>query len=617
MNWMTLAWPIAIGACATMALFHLRTGLRATAGAAHLLFSLNAFLVACYAGFELALACADSPARYLAMMRWVDFFGAAQMVSIVAFVWAFFGTGRKWLACLVPGLTGLALIADLFPQPKLLFLHLAAVQHVQTFGGATYTVAEGTRNPWTVWFYLGFLALILFVVDASVTLWRRGLRRRAVAVGGSIAAFYLAGAAHAALVDAGILRMPYLFTFGYLAILVTMGVELSDDVLHAAQLAHDLRESEKRLDLAARAAAIGVWVWDIVRDDIWVTAEGRRLYGVDPAERIPYDRFARSLHPDDRERVSQAIARSLRGAGEFNSEYRVVVPGQPLRWIAARGSVEFNPARQPVIVRGASIDISARKVAEAEALRQREELAHLSRVATVSELSSSLAHELNQPLAIILTNAQAAQRLLAQSPPDLAEARDILDDIVLEDQRAGEVIKRLRSLLKHGETSLQPLNLNEVIEEVLRLTRSDHIRRGITLHRAFTEDLPSVLGDRVQLQQVLLNLILNACDAMAFRAPASQRLVLASVRRGASVRVSVSDNGKGLPPDPEQVFQPFFTTKPHGLGLGLAICRSIIAAHRGRLWAETNVAAEPSAAPGEGPGATFHFELPVRAETAT
>ena len=617
MNWMTVAWPVAIGACATMALFHLRTGLRATAGAAHLLFSLNAFLVACYAGFELALACADSPARYLAMMRWVDFFGAAQMVSTVLFVWAFFGTGRKWLACLVPALTGLALIADLFPQPKLLFLHLAVVKHIQTFGGATFTVAEGTRNPWTVWFYLGFLALILFVVDASVTLWRRGPRRRAVAVGGSIAAFYLAGAAHAALVDSGMLRMPYLFTFGYVAILVTMGVELSDDVLHAAQLAHDLIESEQRLDLAARAAGLGLWVWDIALDDIWVTAEGRRLYGVAPAERISYDRFAQSVHLDDRERVSQAVSRSLRGAGEFNAEYRVLVAAQPLRWVAARGSVEFNPAHQPILLRGVSVDITARKLAEAEAVRQRDELAHLSRVATVSELSGSLAHELNQPLAIILTNAQAARRLLAQSPPDLAEARDILDDIVTEDERAGEVIRRLRSLLKHGETSLQPLIVNEVIEEVLQLARSDHIRRGITLHRAFAEGLPLVLGDRVQLQQVLLNLMLNACDAMVATPPGGQRLVLTSARHGAAVRVSVSDTGKGLPPDPEQVFQPFFTTKPHGLGLGLSICRSIITAHKGRLWAEANAAGPAPAVGAAGPGATFHLELPVAPEAPT
>ena len=260
----------------------------------------------------------------------------------------------------------------------------------------------------------------------------------------------------------------------------------------------------------------------------------------------------------------------------------------------------------------ATIDITASKQAEDKAQRQHEELAHLSHITTVSELSGSLAHELNQPLAIILTNAQAAQRLLAQQPPDLAEAREILADIVSEDQRAGEVIRRLRSLLKHGETSLQPLSINEVIEEVLRLTRSDLIGRGITLQRAFAVNLPQVFGDRIQLQQVLLNLILNACDAMAANPPAGRQLALTTTHHDDRVRVSVSDNGSGLPPDLERVFESFYTTKKQGLGLGLSICRSIITAHKGRLWAEASVTAGiPQAATTAGRGATFHFELPA------
>ena len=240
---------------------------------------------------------------------------------------------------------------------------------------------------------------------------------------------------------------------------------------------------------------------------------------------------------------------------------------------------------------GATTDITARKQAEEKAQRQHEELAHLSRVTTVSELSGSLAHELNQPLAIILTNAQAAQRLLAQQPPDLAEAREILADIVSEDQRAGEVIRRLRSLLKHGETSLQPLTVNDLVEEVLQLSRNSLIGHGITVHRSLAPNVPQVQGDHIQLQQVLLNLILNACDAMAANPPAGRHLTVATAHRDGAVRISVSDTGCGLPPDAERIFEPFYTTKKHGLGLGLSICRSIVTAHKGRLWAEANVAA--------------------------
>jgi C4-dicarboxylate-specific signal transduction histidine kinase len=217
---------------------------------------------------------------------------------------------------------------------------------------------------------------------------------------------------------------------------------------------------------------------------------------------------------------------------------------------------------------GISTDITGNKRAELELQQQRDELAHFARVMTLSELSGSLAHELNQPLAIIFTNAQAAQRLLAQQPPDLAEAREILADIVSEDERAGDVIKRLRALLKPGQTQLQPISANALVEDVLRIARSDLIERGIKVHAELDGSVPPVVGDRVQLQQVLLNLILNAGDAMAANPPPGRHLTLVTAHRDGTLRVSVSDTGCGLPPDEERVFEPFYTTKKEGLGLG-------------------------------------------------
>jgi len=264
---------------------------------------------------------------------------------------------------------------------------------------------------------------------------------------------------------------------------------------------------------------------------------------------------------------------------------------------------------------GAVVDITDRKMAEVELAQHRNELSHLSRVTTLSELSSSLAHELNQPLAIILTNAQAAQRLLAQEPPDVAETRDILADIVSEDERAGEVIRRLRALLKPGQTQRLPLSVNEIVEDVLRIARSDLIGRGVTVQTALAERPPQVLGDRIQLQQVLLNLILNACDAMTGNPPTQRHLTIGTTHHNSQVRISVSDNGCGLPPEPESIFRPFYTTKQDGLGLGLPICRSIATAHQGRLWAQARSTSDvqPAAAPPTD-GTTLHLELPAGAE---
>lgn len=265
--------------------------------------------------------------------------------------------------------------------------------------------------------------------------------------------------------------------------------------------------------------------------------------------------------------------------------------------------IGISPVESPegTLVLSVIVDISARREAEEEARRHRDELAHVTRVTTLSELSGSLAHELNQPLAIILANAQAAQRLLAQSPPDLEEVKDILSDIVDEDRRAGEVIQRLRALLKRGETTMLPLSLNDIVTEVLHLTHADLISRGVTATLSLANPLPPVSGDRVQLQQVLLNLILNGADAMARKPPRTRDLLISTSASGDSVQLSVWDTGNGLPRDTEQLFQPFYTTKSHGLGMGLAICRSILAAHRGRLQARPNP---------EG-GAIFELELPA------
>jgi signal transduction histidine kinase len=257
-----------------------------------------------------------------------------------------------------------------------------------------------------------------------------------------------------------------------------------------------------------------------------------------------------------------------------------------------------------LLVLASIVDITERKLAELEAARQRHDLAHLARVTALGELSSSLAHELTHPLTAILSNAQAAQRFLADDNVDLDEVREILNDIVTQDQRAGDVIHSLRLMLKKGELQehCDDVDLNEVILDVVNLMRSDLINRNVTLDTDLAQKLPAITGDRVQLQQVLLNLALNGCEAMADYNSSERLLLIASQWENGAVRVSVADRGSGIPEEKiQQVFERFFTTKKEGMGLGLSVCRTIIDAHRGKIWA-TNDA---------GCGATFHFSLPI------
>jgi C4-dicarboxylate-specific signal transduction histidine kinase len=235
-----------------------------------------------------------------------------------------------------------------------------------------------------------------------------------------------------------------------------------------------------------------------------------------------------------------------------------------------------------------------------------QEVTHLGRVAALGELSVSLAHEMNQPLAIILSNAQAAQKLLEKKSPDLAEMAEILGEIVNENLRASETIKRIRALLQRGEVSSQILDLNEVVAEVSHLMKNEMARRHVSLSHDLAPSLPHISADRIQLQQVLLNLLLNACESMETSSADPRILHISTKNNGASVSLEVTDNGQGLPADAESIFHAFYTTKDQGLGMGLAICRSIISAHHGQLWAE----------PSHGQrGATFHVVLPVKEVT--
>jgi signal transduction histidine kinase len=372
--------------------------------------------------------------------------------------------------------------------------------------------------------------------------------------------------------------------------------------LHRARAAETSLDIDDLMTLMPAAATFGIWELadNVVRID---NAARALLHLHSLVTDLPG--LLSSVHAEDRDDVRRAIAAAVAGHSVLDLRYRVISPDGCVSWVAARGRIDLGSPGGSARLRTVLIDVTEARRAQAELEELRNDLSHLNRLAMLSFLSGSFAHELKQPLTAILSNAQAGLRFLKATFVDRDELQEILADIVKEDERAGEVIRRLQALFLRGESVRRLVNLNEATQEVLGLLHSDLVGRSVVVAVALDQRLPVLSGDRVQLQQVLLNLVVNACEAMADNPADDRTLMIRTERMGAdTVRLSVRDNGRGIAPENvERVFEPFFTTKPGGTGLGLVICRKIVGAHNGKLWAVNNAAA----------GATFSLELPAQA----
>ncbi len=364
-----------------------------------------------------------------------------------------------------------------------------------------------------------------------------------------------------------------------------------------------LRRSEARMSLAAEAAGTGFWALDPASGNFWASTKARALFEFDPESEITVDAFLDRVHAQDRERVSGAIRKALQHGRNVNVEYRTLRDGGEVRWIRSQGRPEVGPSGEVNRLMGVSMDVTHQKRADDEANRLRLELAHVARVAIMGEITTAVAHELSQPLTAILSNAQVAQRMLSRESPDLAELREIITDIVSDDQRASSVLQTLRNFLKKADFEFQPLDMVGVVKDVGRMLRREAELREMTLDLQFGPDPPTVRGDRIQLQQVLVNLVVNAIDAMKEARESGTSITVRMDRaNGEALRIAVIDSGPGIPPgELERIFEPYVSSKSSGLGMGLAIARSIVQAHGGRLWAENH----------PGGGAAFVLELPV------
>jgi PAS domain S-box-containing protein len=364
-----------------------------------------------------------------------------------------------------------------------------------------------------------------------------------------------------------------------------------------------LRRSEAYLAEAQRLSRTGSVGFKVTTGEIVWSHEAARIYGYGSDTKPSAELVLRRVHPDDVSLVQGEIARAGQGGQAFDVEHRLLMPDGTVKHVHVLAQPFKDESGNEEII-GALTDVTAAKLADQALHRAQVELAHAARVATLGELAASIVHEVNQPIAAIVMNGDACLNWLRRQSPDLDEVRASVESMMRDGHRAAEVIRRLRRLANKGDPQKAALEINDVIDEVLLMVEREMLSHRVTARTELADALPPVLGDRIQLQQVIINLIMNGMDAMASVADRPRELVIRSEQHESDqVLVAVQDSGIGIDPmDTDRLFDAFFTTKPDGMGMGLPICRSIIEAHGGRLWASGNA----------GAGATFQFSLPLQ-----
>jgi PAS domain S-box-containing protein len=361
-----------------------------------------------------------------------------------------------------------------------------------------------------------------------------------------------------------------------------------------------LRRSETYLAEAQRLSSTGSFGWKIGTDEIFWSKETYRIMGFDETVSPTIGLLLQRVHPDDREFVQRQLERALQGEQRFDYEYRLRMPDGAIKHIHVRAHRQTYEAAKEELV-GALMDVTATKQAQEALQTAQTALAHVTRVTMLGEMTTSIAHEVNQPLGAIVTNAGASVRWLDRQPPDIEEARAAIGQIVNDAHRANQVIRRIRGFSKKVDPEMSRLDINDVVEEGVMLLRQEALRHGVTIRLQLESGLLPVRGDKIQLQQVMLNLLVNGMEAMAtVRDRARVLIVRTQSHEADGVLVAIEDAGVGIKPEnTDRLFSAFYTTKPDGLGMGLSIVRSIIEAHGGRVWASPNA----------GPGVTFQFTL--------
>jgi PAS domain S-box-containing protein len=570
MSWITVIWSMNAGACLTLAAFYGAVWCKQRENRVYLLFSFSAVAAAAISALELWMIHAGTVEQYQLLVRWIHVPTWVLTLSFVAFVRLYLHAGRAWLAWSIYGLRTLVLILNFSFPVSINFRGLTAIRHF-SWAGEIVSVPVGVPNPWGLLSQVSLLLLLVFCVDAAITVWRRGDRRRALLVGGSMI-FGAILAWHVPLVIWGFVEVPFFLGFTYTAIVAAMGYELSSDMARAARLARELEISEKRFNLAADSANLGMWEWDLEKDEIWVSPTRRAQLGFPASGRITFEELISRWHADDRDKVRRAVNDAIQNGKDYQVEFRVVRADGRMQWVSARGRVQVDEHGKPKRLTGISLDITARKEAEVLAQQQRSELERLRQQKTAF-LEREIAERARLEREVIESCAREQRRIaydlhdgVGQQLVSVALSAKLLEEQLRPDrpaeaEKASAIVQLANDAAKQARLTARSLegadgvgDLKTALESLaMNISQNCRVRSTVKANGA---SLPVSAPVAAQLYRIAQEAVRNAVEHGA------ARKVLIQLTFGhRDMLLTVQDDGEG------------FDTKTNGHGMGLRIMR--------------------------------------------
>ena len=584
-----------------LGLLHLLLWIKNRNNTSYLLSTIMAISAGASAIIELALLHTTAIQTYSELLQLEVTFIYLLLISLVWLVSIQLGSYQRWLAGVIIAIWSVALIVNFVSPGSLVYTKVEEINRSMAFWGEFYNVGFGPANPWNLLANIGVVLIIIYVIINSMKAWQRGEQRRAVRLGGSIVVFMLLAGTHSMLVDNGIISTPYMVSFFYLAIVLAMSYELVSQAIQAPLLALEIEANQKRWQDLLENVQLAVIAVDSKGMINYTNPYLQNLTGYSEDELA--QKHATMLLPDAEQKVLQdRLQQALESGPRPHSQWRIKCATGEERHLSWSSIRQFDADGSVAGLVSIGSDITEQIKAQHDLQHTQLEMERMARVNIMGELASTMAHELNQPLAAILSNAQAAQKYLDSESPELSEVKNILDDIVRDDQRASEIIKRIRVLLKNEEITKERFDLNAAIREVIAMLSNEIKENDFNVTEHYASETLLVYTGRIEMQLVMLNLMSNALKVMKESFNKKRRLSVRTSIFDHTAQVEIADTGPGISSERfDSLFERFATDGKDGLGLGLSICRRIIERFGGRIWAENAAAG----------GAVFSFTLPL------